>query len=188
MRLPAALVADLQKLTEALDSSDIDLETLFSALIEALREAVGSYLGTSVTMVTGGRSVSMSTLDDSTTASIGTTATLSLQSLMMAEPGSVVVVYAAKAGAFVDLAADLTHALALGPGDLVLDDDVSARRDESARLRDLIHLSQGLGILIERGHPPDDAHAELHRRAERAAITADAVALQLIAESTRLAE
>ncbi|MDQ2955907.1 MAG: hypothetical protein M3Y42_02955 [Actinomycetota bacterium] len=160
--------------------------TLFSALIEALAEAVDSYLGLSITMVTGGRSISMTTLDSIAASDIATTATLVLGSVIVVEPGSVIVVYAARPGAFTDLAADLTHALALRPQDLVLD-DFPTRWDESARLRHQIHLNQGVGILIERGHLPDDAHAELGRRADRAAATTEAVALQLITESARLA-
>jgi len=81
-----------------------------------------------------------------------------------------VVFYAGRPGAFVDLAADTRFAYGLD-GDVVLDGHL-AHLDRAARVHPGVNgsdetrvINQAIGVLIERGHLPGEAHEELLRRA-----------------------
>jgi hypothetical protein len=176
----AALAADLKALTEVLDRPGVDLEALLHAFADDTKRAVDSYLGLTMTMTVDTHPVTLSTMDSTNAA---TSLRVPLDGLGAIEPGSVLLLYADKPGAFIDLAADLTFALGMPPDTLTLDDDLSPARQPPGvdGLLEQSRVNQALGILIDRGHLPGSAHAELHRLARDARATLPAIAAHLIA-------
>lgn len=121
------------------------------------------------------------------------------------EPGSQVVVYAAASGALVDLAADLEYALnptadsslvgsptgtrALGaapdagtPPHVVLDADLPPQtsRPGLRGLPELSSIAQAEGVMIERGHHPDEVSDTLRRQAAAAGLAPHAFAVGVL--------
>jgi hypothetical protein len=183
VEVSAELSADLSLLTAALDQPDIDLETLLRRLADTITSAVDSYLGVSVTLVVDDHPLSLTMLqDDAEQSDIASSVLMPLPRLCSAEPGSVLVFYAAKAGAFVDFAADISYVLKLEPGVLVLDKDLtlSPELGKVSGLRQLSRLNQAIGILIEDGHTPEAATAELNRLARSNHTTPSGAAQRLI--------
>ena len=83
-----------------------------AALVTALRAAVASYRGMYLTVVEGDQPVSLSAFHSTEDGAITTSLRLPFAALAPGfDVGSRVVFYAASPGAFVDLAADLGHAL-----------------------------------------------------------------------------
>jgi hypothetical protein len=153
----AALVADLKALTDVLDEPGIDLEALLRTVAADTRLAVDSYLGLTMTLMIDGYPITLTAIDPD---DIATSLRLPLDVLGHTDPGSVLVLYAAKPGAFVDLAADLSFALGLSPNTMTLDDDLTPTSDDPAGLQglaEMVQVNQAIGILIERGHLPDSA-------------------------------
>ena len=188
MEISAALVADLTSLTDSLDQPDTDLEALLRALAEDTRRAVRSYLGLTMTLIVDGYPVTLTAMDEfADPGEIATSVLLPLPAVCDAEPGSVIVFYAATAGAFVGFAADMGFALGLGLDALTLDEHRIPPGEGSSRtgLVDMSQVNQAIGILIERGHTPERAGTELRRYARLAQITAPAAARQLIAHARR---
>jgi hypothetical protein len=77
------------------------------------------------------------------------------------------VLYAGRAGAFVDLAADLAHLLDLPMDALVLDQHPSVPRvdDPPTSLQANSVINKAIGVLIARGRTPEQARAELAEHA-----------------------
>jgi hypothetical protein len=179
MEIPAALAADLKALTDALDEPGTDLETLLRTLAADARNAVDSFRGLTMTLIIDGYPITLTTMDP---VDVGASLRLPLKALCDVEPGSELLLYADKPGAFVDLAADLSYALRLTPDVVTLDDDLNPASDPT-RLNGLTEMSsvnQAIGILIDRGHLPDSARTELDRLAHQAQTTLHAAAQQLI--------
>ena len=104
---------------------------------------------------------------------------LPLHLIGAAERGSALVFYAGNAGAFVDLAADLTHGLDVLPGVLALDEHLHLPTEQS-NLDGLSRIDQAIGMLIGRGHTPDEAQVELRRLAEWDSSDATAAARKML--------
>jgi hypothetical protein len=166
--ISAALAVDLTALTDALDDPRTDLGTQLGSFVDDVRSAVGSYLGLSMTTVVDGHAVTLDLIEDlGDSSGLAASLLLPLPAIADAEPGSVLLLYAAKAGAFVDLAADLTWALGLDPAALILDEHLTAPAEVSALsgLQELSIINQAVGVLIDRGHTPQAARDELHQHA-----------------------
>jgi hypothetical protein len=192
VELPAALRADLDALTEALGDPGTDLTALVGAVTADIRLAIASYLGMSLTLIVDGYPLTFTLMDEAAWAAgaidavgaadapvIGSSVVLPLPAICAAEPGSALVLYAAKPGAFVDLVADLSYAVGLALDEFVLDAHLEPPAGGSA-LYELSQVNLAIGILIERGHTIDDAHTELQRRAQRHQITVHAAARALV--------
>lgn len=166
MDMSAALASDLAALTAALDVPGADLGDLLSGLSRTLRQAVPSCVGLALTLVVDGAPVTFATVADD--VSVATSMRLPLAPLAPPGEGGVVVFYANRAGAFVDLAADADFAL--GARLAVLDDDLepATRHRGSGGLDDLSLVNRAIGFLIGGGHTPAEAAAELDRRARQA--------------------
>lgn len=165
MDLSAALASDLAALTAALDMPGADLGGLLAGLSHTLRQAVPSCVGLSLTVVVDGDPFTLGTVDGD--VSVATSMRLPLAQLAPLGSGGVVVFYATRAGAFVDLAADADFAL--GARLAVLDDDLEpAARHLSGGLEDLSLVNRAIGFLIGGGRTPAEATAELDRRAHQA--------------------
>lgn len=167
MDLPAALAADLALLSAAIQDSDGDLETTLRSFAADLRRSVGSALGLTVTIALDGHEISF-TLSERV-AEAKTSLCIPLPAVAGSEAGSSLVLYAATPGAFVDLAADVAWALALDPSVLLLDQHLAVPMTSDAviGLRGQATINQAIGALIELGHTPESARAELLRRADR---------------------
>jgi hypothetical protein len=166
--LSAALAADLTALTDILDDPQTDLETQLRSFVDDVRSAVRSYLGLSMTTIVDGHHVTLDLVEGFVdSAGIATSLLLPLPAISAAEPGGALLLYAANAGAFVDLAADLAWALGLDPAALILDEHLTAPAGVSALsgLAELSITNQAIGVLIDRGHTPQTARDELHRHA-----------------------
>lgn len=169
MEISAALASDLASLSQALDDPESDLETQLRRLVADIQHAIASYLGLRLTITLRGAEVTLTARERTwSTTDAATSLRLPLAAISPAQPGSNLVLYARTPGAFVDLAADLSYALALGPATLSLDDDLSDPVSESgiAGLDGQATINQALGVLIERGHTPESAREELSRLAD----------------------
>jgi hypothetical protein len=178
-KISAALAADLKLLTDSLDEPGIDLEALLQALAVGTSAAVDSYLGLMMTLVIDSFPFTLTTMGP---VDVATSLRLPLNVLCDVEPGSVLVLYASRPGAFVDLAADVGFALGLAPDVVTLDGDLSPTSDAGGLngLAEMSQVNQAIGILIEQGHVPESARDELHHMAARTQTTLHAAAEELI--------
>lgn len=186
--IPAHLAADLHLLGEALYDAAEPLEERLQQLQQAMRDAVPSYLGLSITMYSDGQPFAFTTLltdvGDSAEpgAEIATSARLLMTAFDGAEPGSTIVFYAARPGAFVDFAADVAFSLALPLATVALDEDLTAS-GKSVALRQVSRVNIAIGILIGSGQPPPAAAQELQRRADESGTSLVVAAETLIRQS-----
>jgi hypothetical protein len=188
VELSDAVVADLAALTDALDEPDTDLAKLIQRLGDSCTLAVGSYLGFSITLIVDQTPISFSVLEDFLDPSeILTSVMFPLNALGEHAPGSEVTLYAGTPGAFVDLAADLTYALSAKPDAVQLDQHLTPPDPAlgAAGLATMSRRNQAIGILLDRGHDPDDILTELHRLARLDAISVETAVQQLIESAMR---
>lgn len=159
------------------------LDDALRALTDDLRLVVDSYLGLTLTLRHEGFPVTFTVLEDSCRAGdIRASLRLPSSALAEVEIGSVLDLYAATPGAFVDLAADVCHALQLPPERVVLDHHLTPPANASALTgaRGLSQINQAVGILVSYGQTPEDARIELRRRAHHNQSSMPCVALELI--------
>lgn len=183
VEIPAALAADLQSLTAALDRPGTDLNSLLHALAADTGRAVPSYLGLTMTLLVDDYPFTFTVTESAAEhQDIATSALLPLSAVCEAELGSVLVFYAAHPGAFVDFAADLSHSLGLSLDTIVLDQHLTPHLDGTgfSGLADLSATNQAIGLLIGHGFSPQDARGELHRLAEHAGASVRDIAQQLL--------
>jgi hypothetical protein len=183
-----AVTADLAALSDALEEPGADLALMVQRLGDSCALAVKSYLGFAITLVIDEIPVSFSVLEDFLDpAEILTSVMFPLTALGDHDSGSEVILYAAKPGAFVDLAADLSYALRVGPDTIKLDQHLTPADPAlgAAGLGTLSRHNQAIGILLDRGYDSDEALTELHRLAGLNAISVETAARQLIDSTVR---
>ena len=172
MDISAALAADLASLTDALDDPDIDLTDLLSQVDRDASLAVGSYLGLSVTLTVNDAPLTLTAFDPAVDPAHVASSVLVPLPGGPTGPGDSdalrVVFYAATPGAFVDFAADLCFALGLPLTACPIDEHLTPEIPSvgSTDLAQLTLINQAIGVLLERGHTPSTAQAELHRLAD----------------------
>ena len=170
MDFPQVLSEQLSALTNALDDPGIDLAAVLGDLTGDVTAAVPSFLGLNMTLLLDGRPVTLTTIDANLAAAAGASLLLPLDPLAGAGPGSSVVFYAGRPGAFVDLAADTRYAYGLD-GDVVLDGHLTTLTRAAGvhpgvnGSDEITVINQAIGVLIARGHLPEEAHDELLARA-----------------------
>jgi len=190
---------------EARDDALIESLAAFTAVVEV---AVPSYLGLQMMIGQNGHPVTLTRITPHRT--MATAVRLPLTALgPRFDPGSRVTLYAANAGAFVDLAADLSYALHLptstdqstdvGSSDA---DDQRRGRVESDRritldadmppsplasgvyelsgMSELSTINRAIGVLIGHGHQPDHAADTLRRGAFREGLEPHSYAARLL--------
>jgi hypothetical protein len=165
VKLTAALGADLVALAQALDDLGTELTHALHRLAETIGLAVPSYLGLDITVVADGLPVTLTAPQrEADPSQIFTSLYIPLPAICPVEQGSALFMYAGTAGAFVDLAADLSWLLDLDPESFVLDHHIPDPRAPLIRnsLTDFSVINQAIGVLIERGHTPESAHQHLH--------------------------
>lgn len=173
MNITAALAADLRLLTAALDETDTDIAATLHQLAADTIAGVPSYLGLSV-VVSGNDPLFTSTvlLDGVDPADVRTSLQLRLPGLGDSRsPSSVaIILYAGTPGTFVDLAADLAWLSARPLADFILDQHlaITTKSITAGQLRAASTINQAIGILIGRGHTPQQASRELDTQADHA--------------------
>lgn len=220
MDFPTALLRDILDLHAHTDSDGHghdDLDARLAALVISLTSAVPTYQGLYLTVHDNGHPVSLTSFLPGAGEDITTSLRLPFTAL---SPGfdvqSRVIFYASTRGAFVDLAADLGHALqaptmtsehspdlptnadggqgdgrhgdgrqvphAAAAGVIVLDADLPPHTvvSQLTGLREVSTINRAVGVLIDRGHNPDDADAALHRHAAAAGLATHLYAARLL--------
>jgi hypothetical protein len=172
VEITAALAADLATLSEALDETDADITEALRQLVADVRLAVRSYLGLTVT---SGDATSPLTL-----TAIADTAHPDdvVSSLMMplysefddANSCLVVIIYAGRPGAFVDLAADLCWLTGRPLTDFALDQHLTlpAEPDMASGVHAASVVNQAIGVLLGHGYTPEQADAAIDAQAAAA--------------------
>lgn len=202
MDVPTALLRDLLDLGVAGVEGDAELGPRLTALVTALRAAVSSYCGLDLTVHDVIHPVSLTSFPPTADGEeIATSLRLALVALSSGfDSQSRVIFYATVPGAFVDLAADLGHALRLPtllPGDrtahpggggngtaglIVLDADLPPPASVSrlSGLHEMSTINRAVGMLIDQGHHPDDAHTLLRQHAAAAGVDTHIYAARLL--------
>jgi len=174
-------------LADALEDPGTDLRAVLTVLVDNLREAVPSVLGLTVTITQAGDSVTLYSSDADVPAIAAASLHIPLTELTAADPGSTATFYAARPGAFMDLAADIRYAYGLN-GQVVLDQHLNdplpattaAGGTGMTGLVELSVINRAIGVLIEQRHHPDTARSVLRQRADQAGITLRAAAQHLL--------
>jgi hypothetical protein len=189
MGLPPSVAAALGLLTDALNDPDGDLHGTLATLRHDLIATVPSYLGLSITVVSDGHPVTISAFHrnaaerhERSPEGIASSLWMPLAPFVVAEAGSQLIFYAARPGAFMDLAADLTFALGIHFHQAVFDRHLSAPPAAVSGLQDWSLINQAIGILIDLGHDPTAARDELMRRATLSGTTLIAVVATLLVQ------
>ena len=210
MEHPTHLVTLLDDLSSQLDPSEPTVHTCLDSLDRALAAAVGSYSGLQLMLRRDGYPVVLTVHrtvgrppDPGSVPPAVTSCQVPLGLVNASfEPESRVVVYATTPGALVDLAADLSYALADHPGGtstgcpgrpgsvggtdhaptIALDLDLPspAPTDGLTGLEELSMINRATGVLIELGHDPDGVRAVLQRQAAAAGLRPPAYAARLL--------
>lgn len=194
MDLSTALLDDLLHLSRSVGLDDNELSARWTALVQALRAAVPSYRGIDLTLHDGEQPVRLAAFPDTGNGVITTSLRLPLVVLGAASHReSRVIFYAATPGAFVDLAADLGHALQTpvtthdpggrdGHGSILLDGDLPPRSLASGLtgLDEASSINRAIGILIDQGHPPEEAEGVLRRHAAAAGVEPHVYAARML--------
>jgi hypothetical protein len=181
--LPTDVAAFLRDLTERVGAGDDNLSGSMVALVEDLRTAVSSYQGLRLTLVLDSWSVTLTAFGDIHGQHPATSLRLALSDLGQGfDPQSRIVFYAGKAGAFVDLSADLDHLDRHQPA-VRLDVDLPPESVVSgfSGLSEYATINRAVGVLIDRGHVPNRAHAMLRRGAAADGLALPDYAARLLA-------
>ena len=181
MEFPHVLSRDLAALTEALDNPGTDLQAVLAVLTDDLRTAVSSFIGLTMTVEVDGNQVTLTTLDSSRARTAGASLQLPLDVFGAGDTRGTVLFYAAHPGAFVDLAADSRRVLSLD-GQVRIDGHLTADPGHPGvtGLTDATLVNRAIGVLLDQGFSPHQAHDELRRRAAAAAATVPAAAESLL--------
>jgi hypothetical protein len=164
--ITAALAAELEILTAALDQPGADIARSVHQLALNAAAGVTSYLGLSVLVGRSDPPFAFTILADGVAADdIGTSLRVELPGVGDGGGRLTVAVnlYAGSPGAFVDLAADLAWLTARPLSDFVLDQhlDIPTPSNTGTQLHAASVINQAIGVLIGRGHTPEQAHWQL---------------------------
>lgn len=167
--------ASLEHLSQALEGSGDDLAAILGVLQGALAAAVSSSTGLHVTIATAGDPVTVTAVGDPATARASMLLPLHLIGDLPAP--SAMVFYAAEPGAFTELAADTRATFGLD-GHVEVDrhlpppnlNNADSDITSDAAVQGRSAVDQAVGVLIDRGHPPEEARRELAARAAAAGV------------------
>ena len=177
MKFSAAMAANLDMLTAALDDPNMDVAASVRQLILLATAAAPSFIGLKVVMPHGNPPLTVNSLADvSKTQEINT----SMQWSLPGPGGSghalavVITLYARSPGTFVDLAADLAWLTGRPPTDFSLDQHLplAPESPHDDHLHPAADINQAIGVLIGRGYTPRQANRLLdtpaaHSRIDR---------------------
>lgn len=184
MEFPDALNNHLDELTVALDRPGTDLRAILSVLGDDISSVVPSFLGLRMTLYVDGHAVTLTAHDRGGGSAAQDYLVMSLAPQTSNEPGSSMVFYAGERGAFDEFAADLAveHPALFeeepGAGSTLL--VVVPGGSGITGLHELTLVNQAVGVLLDRGHTPEEARAKLRCHAESAGLSVHQVADQLL--------
>ena len=185
MEFPHVLCDQLAELSEALAEPGTDLQAILAVLIDDITAAVPSFLGLTVTLHIDGRTVTITATDPDLAARANASIKLPLGPIA-GGPAGTIIFYAHDTGAFTDLATSTRRALNLH-GQVVLDGHLHRIPTlGSTNIHDTTTINRALGVLIARGYPPDQAAAELSRRAKHDGHTRARAAHEVLNSTTPL--
>lgn len=176
MAVTAAVAADLALLARGVEP-DCDLADMLAVLAADVRAAVRSYVGLTLSVAAADPSSRLRLVDTvADPAAVRTSLMMPVPSAGRGLPGrdgATLVLYAGAAGAFVDLAADLSWLTGLALDTFELDRHLAAFAEPGtgATMRSLSVIDQAIGVLIGRGHTREQAVADLDVRAAATAGT-----------------
>jgi hypothetical protein len=190
--ISAALAAELDILTAALDEPGADIAHSLRQLTLEAEAAVTTYLGLSVMVSFSDPPFTFSTLAAGVVAGdIGSSLQLTLPGVGDGRHRLTLALnlYAGTPGAFVDLAADLAWLTARPLSDFALDQHltVPTQSDTGTQLRAASVINQAIGVLIGRGYTPQQAGWQLDTQAGNAATDRYAAAQLILAKLTAAA-
>jgi hypothetical protein len=186
VNITAALAADLRLLTTALDEPDADIAGSLRRLAADTAAAIPSYLGLTVILRPSDHPFTFTYLTDGVAeGDVRTSLRLKVRGVRhgRAPPQEAIILYAESPGTFVDLAADLAWLTARPRRDFALDEDLIIPTGSltGTHLAADSTINQAVGVLIGRGHTPEQAHAELDTQAVVAGIDRPSVARLILA-------
>lgn len=181
MEITPAVAADLAALSEALDEPGADLSVLLHQLAADAKFAVGTFIGLTVRLTVDGESSNLTAFEaGALSGDVRASLLLPLQASVDGVRADLVL-YASTPGALTDLAADLAWLSGRDLGDLALDQHlVAPDRDEVDGLFARSLINQAIGMLIARGHTPDQAERELDGRASSTGVDRHIVARYIL--------
>jgi hypothetical protein len=187
--ITAALAAELEILTAALDQPGADVARSVRQLALNATAGVTTYLGLSVLVGRSDPPFAFTAMADGVAADdIGTSLRVELPGVGDGEGRLTVAVnlYAGSPGAFVDLAADLAWLTARPLSDFVLDQHLTipSPSNTGTQLHAASVINQAIGVLIGRGHTPQQAHWQLDTQAADAGTDRHAAAQLVLAKLT----
>ncbi len=177
----------LTLLGQALDEPFTDLQSLFVDLATSIRHAVSSYVGLSLSVRGVARELHVRMWghdDDAPVVLPSVLASLALPLAPHQQRQTEIVVYAARAGAFVDLAADLAVLTSTALSDMVIDQHLthSDPRSQGDTVQDASTVNQAVGVLLSCGWTGEEALRVLDERAAVHGSGRLAVAAELLDE------
>jgi hypothetical protein len=185
--IPTSLSAELNLLSEVLDSPPSDISVSLSDLVAELTGSVESFVGLSVLVGDLDDPVEITTIQDETLVGrIRTSLRFPLPSRgptgRVERPSGVLIVYAALPGALVDLAADLAWLSGRPLDEARLDEDLGGPRAKGSPgpLSQLSTVTQAVGVLMAGGLTPEEASAELDARAVDSGVERHRAAVELL--------
>jgi len=172
MKLQTRVLADLARLTTALDSSTVDLAQLVDQLLSDIDAAVSAVVSITLTVIVDGEYFEVSA---STGGSADRMPASSLR-VTLADPHRTgtekyLLILSGTAGALTDFAADVSRSLGLGVDSAVLDrhlrsaGESGATESKAHALASVSEVNQAIGVLIAGGRSAVEGRAELHRLA-----------------------
>ena len=190
MDLSAALARDLALLSDAIDEGTahgarVDLVDSLGRAVRAARAAVSSYVGLSVTTGPADTDLRFTVIDDGVDPQeVRASLRVPFRPTSHGGPAPVVIFFASTPGAFVDLAADIAWLTGRPPSELALDADLTVARDPDGvgTVAARSAVDQAVGVLLAHGRTPEQARAELARRASDDHGDLERAAAQVIVE------
>lgn len=173
MELSAALARDLALLSDAIDDgaadgARVDLGASLTRTVQAARAAVESYVGLTVTTGPDASDLRFTVLHDgASSADVRASLRVPFRTGSADASSPAVVFYASAPGAFVDLAADIAWLTGRETVELALDDHLHRLDDAdgAGTVAARSAIDQAIGVLLARGRTPEQARADLERRA-----------------------
>lgn len=189
MNIPAAVLAGLHLLDEVLDARSSGTHTTLTVLTSEAALAVSSFLGLTVLIPRAGETpLQIRTFEtDPGAEAVGASLRFRVRgdSSGGADGPAVIelILYAARAGAFVDLAADLTWLTGRPWDDFRVDEDLDGPQDGSvpATLASWSSVNQARGVLIGSGLTVEEADSEMDARAVATGTSRALVAAEILA-------
>jgi hypothetical protein len=171
------LAAELALLSQAIDLPDADVGNSLTRLAADARTAVDSYLGLSVAITANRSQFDLTMLDETTDprhirASLLVPLSGAIAHGRTAPVSIALILYAATAGAYVDLAADLSWITGRDLAEFRLDEHraLPSSHADATPMSDASTINQALGVLIGQGAVPEQAERDLYSRAASAGV------------------